>query len=457
MTNPPTPEISMCALPAQALHLSGATLIRAAYLTLVFCFASAFPSHAQTFTTLASFNSTNGSAPGQVLIQGLDGDFYGTAEYGGANGGGTIFKITATGKLTTIYSFCSQLNCADGKFPLGSLLLANDGSLYGTTNQGGATGQGSVFKFARGALTTLYSFCSQTNCSDGYFPDAGLLQAMNGNFYGMTPLGGPYGWGIVFGMSPKGGVISLYNFVNASDGGNPRSGLVQASNGDFYGTAFTGANGSCYGGCGTVFEITSAGQFSTLHTFCVQSNCADGANPYAGLDLATDGNLYGTTVAGGANGVDCFGGCGSLFEITPTGQLTTLYSFCAQANCADGSSPYAGLLQATNGELYGTTYFGGTSNACAGGCGTVFSLSVGLRPFVQPVSTSGKVGAKVILLGNNLTRTRSVSFNGRSATFTVVSDTEITTTVPAGATSGTVQVVTSSGTLKSNVSFRVLP
>ena len=499
----------MWTLPSQALHSSGATPMRVVYLALVFCFASAIPSYTQTFTTLASFNSTNGSAPGQVLIQGLDGDFYGTAEYGGANGGGTIFKITATGKLTTIYSFCSQLNCADGKFPLGSLLLANDGNLYGTTNQGGAMNYGTVFKFARGALTTLYSFCSQTNCSDGYFPDAGLLQAMNGNFYGttsgggtvgfgtifeithsgklttrynfcfeltcgqfpqqpliqgtngnfygMTPLGGPYGWGIVFGMSPKGGVTSLYNFVNASDGGNPRSGLVQASNGDFYGTAFTGANGSCYGGCGTVFEITSAGQFTTLHTFCVQSNCADGANPYAGLVLATDGNLYGTTVAGGANGIACFGGCGSLFEITPTGQLTTLYSFCAQANCADGSSPYAGVLQATNGALYGTTYFGGASNECAGGCGTVFSLSVGLRPFVQPVSTSGKVGAKVILLGNNLTSTRSVSFNGRSATFTVVSDTEITTTVPTGATSGKLQVVTASGTLKSNVSFRVLP
>jgi uncharacterized repeat protein (TIGR03803 family) len=161
-------------------------------------------------------------------------------------------------------------------------------------------------------------------------------------------------------------------------------------------------------------------------------------------------NLYGTTYFGGANTTECSGqGCGTVFEITPSGTLTTVYSFCSQTACADGTGP-VGLIQDTNGDLYGPTSAGGAS-----GFGTVFSLSVGLGPFVETQLTSGKVGAAVTILGTNLKGATSVKFNGTAAKFTVVSSSEITTKVPAGATTGLVTVKTPSGTLTSNVKFRV--
>jgi uncharacterized repeat protein (TIGR03803 family) len=170
-------------------------------------------------------------------------------------------------------------------------------------------------------------------------------------------------------------------------------------------------------------------------------------NPEAGLVQATDGNFYGTTVRGGANG-----NLGTVFKITPSGTLTTLYSFCSQSGCTDGEGP----RRAGPGhqwDFYGTTLMAAeTSND-----GTVFSLSVGLGPFVETQRTSGKVGAVVKILGTDLTGATSVSFNGTAAAFTVVSPSLIAARVPAGATSGTVQVVTPSGTLSSNVPFRVLP
>ncbi len=165
---------------------------------------------------------------------------------------------------------------------------------------------------------------------------------------------------------------------------------------------------------------------------------------YAGLVQATNRDSYATTAGGGANGG------GTVFRITPSGTLTTLYSFCSQSGCTDGAGPYAGLVQATNGDLYGTTWYGG-----AKGDGTVFSLSVGLGPFVKTRPPFGKVGAAVKILGTNLTGATSVSFNGTAAKFTVVSRYLNTTTVPAGATSGKIQVVTPSRTLSSNVPFRV--
>ena len=485
-----------------------------ACLVLMFCAATALTSSAQTFTTLASFDSTNGAVPSQSLVQGLDGNFYGTVPQGGANNAGTIFKLTPAGALTTFYNFCSQPNCADGKGPLGALVLANDGNFYGTTLQGGAggaNGYGTVFRIdAGGVLTTLYSFCRQTSCLDGYFPEAGLIQGVNGNFYGttngggtkgfgtvfeitplgklatlysfcnldncgqfpesalieanngsfygLTPTGGFNGWGTVFEITPQGKETTLYSFHNGLDGGNPRTGLMQAANGSLYGTTLIGGANmkDCEGGCGAIFGII-AGHVTELYSFCSQVGCTDGTAPYGGLVQATDGNFFGSTTAGGADETDCSGGCGTLFEITPAGQLTTLYSFCSQANCADGDGPYAGLLQATNGNFYGTALFGGTSSACSGGCVTVFRLSVGLGPFVQPVSTSGKVGASVIILGNNLTGTTSVSFNGTAATFTVVSETEITASIPAGATTGRIEVTTASRKLSSNVAFQVVP
>jgi uncharacterized repeat protein (TIGR03803 family) len=214
-----------------------------------------------------------------------------------------------------------------------------------------------------------------------------------------------------------------------------------------YGTTIVGG---AYGS-GTIFEITPSGTLTTLYNVCSQSGCPDGNYLYAGLIQATDGNLYGVMDIGGANNG------GTIFSMTLSGTLTTLHSFCSQPACADGQYPAAGLVQDTNGNLYGTTADGG-ANACSGlTCGTVFSLSVGLPPFVETQPTAAKVGATVNILGTNLTGATSVNFNGKAATFTVVSSSEITTTVPAGATTGEVQVVTPGGTLLSNVSFRVLP
>jgi uncharacterized repeat protein (TIGR03803 family) len=406
-----------------------------------------------TLTTLYSFcsqtNCTDGANPDAGLVQAANGNFYGTTQDGGTNGDyGTVFKITQGGTLTTLYSFCSQTNCTDGDGPFAGLVQAANGDLYGTTYLGGTGNGGTIFKIAPGGtLTTLYSFCSQTNCTDGANPYAGLVQATNGDLYGTTVSGGTNTNGTVFKITPGGALTTLYSFcsqTNCTDGANPYAGLVQAANGDFYGTAYSGgANGR-----GTVFKITPSGTLTTLYSFCSQTNCADGEVPYAGLVQAADGDLYGTTSSGGANGSNY----GTVFKITPGGTLTTLYSFCSQSRCTDGDAPDAGLVQDTNGDFYGTTSEGGSNHG-----GTVFRLSVGLGPFVKPRPPFGKVGAAVKILGTNLTGATSVSFNGTAAVFTVVSSSEITTTVPAGASSGEVQVVTPSGTLSSNASFRVVP
>jgi len=204
--------------------------------------------------------------------------------------------------------------------------------------------------------------------------------------------------------------------------------------------------------CGTIFEMSSAGKLQSLYSFCSLENCSDGVGPTGGLLPASDGNLYGTNILGGA-GVGVGGTVfeGTIFKIAPAGTLTTLYTFCTYGEpCPNGGDPN-GLVQATTGNFYGTTAGGGD----AGDDGTVFRLSVGLGPFVEALPTSGTVGTKVTILGNNLSGTTAVSFNGTAASFSIVSSTEITTTVPKGATTGTLKVTTSSGTLDSNGVFRV--
>jgi uncharacterized repeat protein (TIGR03803 family) len=450
------------------------------------CAATAIGAPAQTFTTLASFYGWNGANPQFSLAQGTDGNFYGTTSAGSTFGLGTVFEITPGGAGATLHSF----DGTDGEYPLAGLTQATDGNFYGTTygrernndwgtvfkiTPGGALttlhsfefddgaepeaglvqaadgnfygityfgglGDGTVFKItSSGTLTTLYNFCPLgTNCSSGA-PPAGLVQATDGNFYGTTVSGGTNNVGTVFKITPAGQFTVLHTFDN-TDGSNPLAGPVQATDGNFYGTTSSGgANGD-----GTVFKITPAGNLTTLYSFCSQTNCTDGANPYAGLVQATDGNFYGTTNKGGTNND------GTVFEITPAGKLTTLHSF----DGTDGANPY-GLVQATNGTFYGTTIYGGG----AYNDGTVFSLSVGLGPFVETLPTSGKVDATVIILGNNLTGSTAVSFNGTPvASFRVNSTgSAIQTTVPAGATTGPVTVATPSDTLSSNISFRVMP
>lgn len=228
----------------------------------------------------------------------------------------------------------------------------------------------------------LYKFCSQLVCVDGAQAEAPLIQASDGNFYGTTKLGGV---------------------------------------GDF----------------GTIFKITQQGAFTTLYSFCAQAKCADGYYPVTALIQGNDGNLYGTTSAGGANG------SGTVFKITANGVLTTVASF------GQGNRLYPKwLFQATDGNFYGTA---------RSGIGMILKLSVGLSPFVETQPTSGAAGSTVATLGTNLKGATAVSFNGTPATFTVVSSSEITASVPSSAASGTVSVKTPKGTLVSNIAFQVTP
>jgi uncharacterized repeat protein (TIGR03803 family) len=472
-------------------------------ISLAICAASSIGASAQSFTSLLDFNGPDGANPWfGTLVQGRDGNFYGTTNYGGANNAGTVFKMTPAGALTTLYNFCSQPNCADGEFPQSiGLVMGTDGNFYGGTIYGGTncavqSDCSTLFKITpEGQLTTLDTLCLQNlGCTEGVYPNTMIL-GTDGNFYGTTGGGGTSeqgGGGTVFKMTPEGTITYLHSFCqqpSCADGDSPLAPLVQADNGNFYGTTWLGGTG------GTIFEITPAGKFTllstftrstgtnpyaplvqgrdgnfygtvnsdgifkmtpngkvtSLYTFCSLANCADGELPYAGLIQATDGNFFGTTSKGGATG-----GGGTIFEITPTGTLTTLYSFCSQTNCTDGAGPLAGLLQATNGTFYGTTTYGGTVTCSFSQCGNVFSLSLGLAPFVATVPTGGAIGSSVTILGNNLTGATSVTFNRTAASFSVVSSTEITATVPAGATTGRVKVQVPNGTLKGNAAFRVL-
>jgi uncharacterized repeat protein (TIGR03803 family) len=335
-----------------------------------------------------------------------------------------VFKITQRGTLTTLHSF----NITDGYNPYATLVQATDGNFYGTTESGGAHILGTVFKMTpQGALTTLHNF----NSTDGSSPEAALIQATDGNFYSTTYNGGSQGYGTIFKITSAGTLTTLHVFDDDTEGSAITSGLIQASDGNFYGsTTSSGPNGY-----GAVYTMTSTGTVTVLFSF----NATDGATPNE-LLLASDGNFYGTTISGGSN-TD-----GTLFEVTPQSVFSSLHNFSK----TDGADPFAGLVQATDGKFYGTTSFGGSKNN-----GTVFRLDMGLGPFVKTVPTAGKVGVKVKILGTSLTGATSVSFNGVAAAFTVVSASQITTTVPAGATTGAVQVTTPGGTLLSNIAFQV--
>jgi uncharacterized repeat protein (TIGR03803 family) len=500
-------------------------------LLVLFCLATAIVSHAQTFTSLNVFTGGSENESEATFVQGTDGNFYGTTASGGKYKVGNIFKMTPSGEITNLYAFCSKLHCPDGDLPTGALVLGSNGNFYGTTFEGGTGSHcpansgdcGTVFEITpKGALTTLYSFCSQancadgnnptgltlgtdgnfygttegyggtptcvgvsktgcgtvfkitptgtltvlhefcsaTNCSDGYAPDAALALGIDGNFYGTTLYGGTNNKGTVFKITPEGTFTTLYAFcaqANCADGSGPQAALAQGANGDFYGTtAVGGANINCDDnslGCGTIFEITSSGQLTTLYNFCPVEGCADGSLPTGALSLGTDGNFYGTTQNGGANNY------GTIFQLTSSGQFNSLYSFfCDATGCSDGAHPTVGLVQGTNGAFYGTTVTGGNvRNNRNLGDGVAYSWSMNLGPFVEAQLNFGTVGQIVTILGNNLTGATSVTFDGTSAKFKVESSMYLIAEVPKGATTGPIQVVTPSGTLNSNVAFQVLP
>jgi uncharacterized repeat protein (TIGR03803 family) len=319
-----------------------------------------------TFTTFHSFATSDGSDPVAGLIQATDGNFYGTTALGGASGPwGTVFRIDASGNLTTLHSF-SGAN-GDGANPVG-MLQATDGNFYGTTQHGGDTsvseiGYGTVFKMdASGNVTTLHSF----SFVDGAEPSGGLLQAADGNFYGTTGGGGTNNIGTVFKIDASGGLSTLHSF--SYNEGTGSAGLIQAADGNFYGTTSeAGVNG-----LGAVFKMDASGNLTTLHSFSAANG--DGAGPVGGLIQAIDGNFYGTTQTGGDRSVS-EQGYGTVFKMDASGHLTTLYAFAG----SDGAYPEAGLIQAADGNFYGTTSEGGPGQG-----GVVFRLSTRRVSVIRP-------------------------------------------------------------------------
>lgn len=300
------------------------------------------------------YTFTGGSDGGSPygVIRDSKGNLYGITFAGGASNLGTVYKLDKTGKETVLYSFKGS---PDGEHPSGSLLMDKAGNLYGANYEGGANGFGSIFKVdASGNESILYSFTSGT---DGEYPGGPVIDDASGNLYGTTGYGGASGNGTVFRISPSGKEKILHNFTG-KDGQYPFGALLRDSAGNFYGTTSMGGK---YGD-GTVYTMSAKGKVTVLHHF---ANGDDGENPYAGVVRDKAGNLYGTTYSGGAG---CYGfGCGIVFKVTPKGKETVLHAF----GDTDGHYPDFGtLLMDASGNLYGTTYAGGTDDS-----GTVFEVS----------------------------------------------------------------------------------
>jgi uncharacterized repeat protein (TIGR03803 family) len=461
--------------------------------TVVACLMATLAS-AQTYTKLYAYpedtRNDTGIGLAGFMTQGQDGNIYGTIGDDGSNAAGSAFKMTTAGHFTRIYAFCALTKCADGAGPWGGLTLGLDGDLHGTTTSGGKVGAGTVFRLTpTGTLTTLWSFDNGADAGAPWYPplqgldgnfygssntvyagdygafyrvtstlnsekvlvdfnytngaDPNLpIQGTDGNFYGTAVYGGTSKIGVVYKITPGGAITVLHNFTGyPKDGASPQGVLVQGTDGNFYGTTYQGGANNY----GTIFKITPAGVLTLLHSFAPSSTNLDGANPQTGLVLGSDGNFYGATVIGGYyNG-------GLLYKITPAGKFTILHSLCSTSGCTNGFYPRTPLVQHTNGKFYGNV----SGNSLGGSY--FYSLDVGLKGFTKLVNWAGKVGATVDLLGQGFTGTTGVSFNGVAATFKNVSDTYMTATVPAGAPSGTVTVTTFTSTMTSNRAFLVVP
>jgi uncharacterized repeat protein (TIGR03803 family) len=447
------------------------------FLLVLLSFLFVAPATGQTVSTLYNFSGQNssGSPAGVVLAQGHDGKLYGTT-YGPSGSAGSIFRVTTSGVETQLYTFGS-----DGTNPTGGLTLATDGNFYGTASAGGASNNGVLFMLSPNSVyTVLHEFAGGT---DGAIPDTPPIEASDGNLYGTTL--GIGGASTVYKFTIGGSLSTIYTFSQTS--GEYAGALVQGTDGNLYGTAELGGTGTCgtlfklttagsllwsysfpcglggflpfsllqandgnfYGttlgggvgiGCGTVFKLNQQDHVSLLYAF---KNVPDGCEPF-GLVQGTDGNLYGTTFDGGKGSS---GGNGTVFQLTVSGTHTILYDFGA-----NGKSITAAPMQDTNGNFYGTTESGGKFNN-----GTVYRLNMGLGPFITFVQPTGIVGQTAQILGQGLTGATGVTFNGVPATsFKVGTDTFMTAVVPTGANTGKVAVTTPGGTLTSNVSFRVI-
>ena len=424
---------------------------------------TATPAAAQTYTVLYHFDGTTATQPSGTLAQGRDGNLYGTA---GSSTGGVVFKITPDGAFRVIYNFGGNGGAPSDGLTLG---YSTDGSLYGTAAGYGET-LSTIFKITpHGNLTTLHTFSNYLNGPTAY---ASPILGSDGSFYGMTTISA----GVAYKISPSGTYTEFakaglfdqgYNrLLPGTDGvwygvasqevfkltsGLPRSlytfhfqhsfnyAVVEGPNGNLYGTTSAGGSNNV----GEVYELTPQGSVTVLHNFGAES---DGVSPLAGLVLASDGNFYGVTGGGGSANP------GTLFRVSPTGQ----YSVVQGVTPMDGREHQATLMQHTNGKLYGVAY----SQNLDDHQGVVYSLDLGLPPFVKVVPTSGKVGTIITILGQGFTgvgATHDVSFNGIPALWVEGFPTYLKAAVPGGATTGPVTVTTLAGTLTSNQPFRVHP
>jgi uncharacterized repeat protein (TIGR03803 family) len=299
-------------------------------------------------TVLYSFpGGSSGSNPAGGLIRDAAGNLYGTTLYGGTADYGVVYELDTAGQETVLHSF-SEL---DGALPLAGVIRDSAGNLYGTTFSGGPADAGVVFKLdTAGNETVLYGF---TGKADGNHPVAGLVRDSAGNLYGTTNTGGAANAGVVYKLEANGQEKVLYSFTGGADGGHPDAGVIRDAAGNLYGTTYYGGTGYGYG---VVYKLDTQGQETVLYSFM---GGADGRYPQAGVTRDAAGNLYGTTVQGGA-------GFGVVFKLDTAGQETVLYTFTGDG----GLTPSGGVIVDPAGNLYGTTGQGGLANR-----GVVFELT----------------------------------------------------------------------------------
>lgn len=338
-----------------------------------------------TFSTLASFDGTNGAMPVAGLVQDAGGILYGTTKFGGSNSLGTIFSVTTNGVVNSIYSFNGSDNNVE---PFTALALDAAGNFYGATSNNSAIFDGNLFKMTPGGTpSTFYTF-PLTGGTEGVWPSGTLTLGTDGNLYGLTTNGGAFNYGSIFRITPAGALTTIYSFTGGADGYFPIGQLVEGTDGNFYGvTKRNTVNKLAF--YGTIFKVTPAGAFTTIYSLDPGVVYTDGTYPFAGLLQGSDGNFYGTTVQGFYvdfdntiyNNVD-----GTVFQITPSGTLTTL---TALNGTDDGANPEAALVGGADGSLYGTTITNGP-----GGQGTIYRIAFTTAPHItsQPASQTNLLG-----------------------------------------------------------------
>jgi uncharacterized repeat protein (TIGR03803 family) len=377
------------------------------------------------FTTLENFGT---DSPSSALTLATDQRFHGTTVDGGSRNHGTVYRLSTEPSIVYEHDFEGG---ADGGFPTAAPIQSSTGDFYGTTNGASKQYAGTVYKItAAGRYSVLHVFST----ADGSDPADSLVEGSDGNIYGTTRLGGQYGYGTIFRISPTGDFASLFNF-DGTHGNGPFGALIQASDGNFYGVTRGGGAQNA----GVAFKMTPEGTVAVLYDFPATSS--GGTAPGGGLVEATDGNFYGTLMYDGA------GGNGTLYQLTKAGEFTDVHDFYF----GSGSTPQGALMQHTSGRLYGVTTAGNWYMH-----GTIFYLDMGLAPFVSYLPVYGKVGATVDILGEYFQPgVSTVFFNGVPAVNPKITSTYIEVAVPEGATTGYITVTTSKGILTSNKPFVV--